>query len=214
MKRDADRDAALALYPVSRETRERLQTFVDLLDRWRRVVNLVSDSSSHRIWTRHVVDSAQLLRLAPEARIWIDLGSGAGFPGLVIAIQLAEAKGARVHLIESDRRKSAFLREAARATGAPAVVHNSRIEDAGALFAGPVDAVTARALAPLPRLIPLATLWLDRGAIGVFPLGRKIELDFTVIQKLSDYAFSFTESLVNRESHILIVRRKKLAGDR
>jgi 16S rRNA (guanine527-N7)-methyltransferase len=214
MKRDADRDAAMALIPVSRETGERLQIYVDLLDRWRRVVNLVSDSSFCRVWTRHVADSAQLLRLAPQARVWVDMGSGAGFPGMVIAIQLADVDGALVHLVESDRRKSAFLREAARATGAPAIVHNSRIEDAEPLIGGLVDAVTARALAPLPRLIAFATLWLDRGAVGVFPQGRKSEFNPIVIQNSSDYTFSFTESLVDRESRILIVQRQKPAGGR
>ena len=115
-----DRRAALRLVPVSRETEERLATFVELLDRWRHKINLISNPTFASVWTRHIADSAQLIALAPDAKRWVDLGSGAGFPGLVIAIQLADVPGAVVHCIESDGRKCAFLREATRATGAAA----------------------------------------------------------------------------------------------
>ena len=115
-----DRRAALRLVPVSRETEDRLATFVELLDRWRHKINLISNSTFPSVWTRHIADSAQLMALAPQAKRWVDMGSGAGFPGLVIAIQLADVPGAIVHCIESDGRKCAFLREAARATGAAA----------------------------------------------------------------------------------------------
>jgi 16S rRNA (guanine527-N7)-methyltransferase len=118
-----DRRVALRLVPVSRETEERLSTFVELLDRWRHKINLISNSTFGSVWTRHIADSAQLHALAPKATRWVDMGSGAGFPGLVIAIQLADFPGAIVHCIESDGRKCAFLREAARATGAAAVIH-------------------------------------------------------------------------------------------
>jgi 16S rRNA (guanine527-N7)-methyltransferase len=211
MSRDADRAAALALTPVSRETVERLQVYVDLLARWRNVVNLVSNASFESVWTRHIADSAQLLPLAREARVWVDMGSGAGFPGMVIAIQLAEVEGAHVHLIESDRRKSAFLREAARATGAPVTVHASRIEEAGSEIASTVDSVTARALAPLPRLMTFATLWLDRGAVGVFPQGKGSD-DNLVFQKYSGYGFLFIENIVDSRGRILIVRKLALTG--
>src|SRR5690242_16070351 len=117
MSREDDRRAALRLVPVSHETLRRLDAYVTLLGKWRKAVNLLSESSFQEIWTRHIADSAQLLALAPDARIWVDMGAGAGFPGLVIAMQLAEHEGARVHLIESDQRKCAFLREAAREIG-------------------------------------------------------------------------------------------------
>ena len=107
-----DRLAALRLVPVSRETEDRLAIFVELLDRWRHKTNLISNSTFPTVWTRHIADSAQLKALAPEAKRWVDMGSGAGFPGLVIAIQLADVPGAIVHCIESDGRKCAFLREA------------------------------------------------------------------------------------------------------
>ncbi len=145
-----DRAAALRLVPVSRETEERLALFVDLLARWRRATNLISETTFASVWTRHIADSAQLLALAPGATRWVDMGSGAGFPGLVIAIQLASVPDAVVHCIESDQRKCAFLREAARAAGAPAQIHASQVESVDPGKLGPVDAVTARAFAPLP----------------------------------------------------------------
>src|SRR5512146_1203098 len=141
----ADRATALRLVPVSRETEERLAVLVDLLDRWRRKTNLIADSTFASVWTRHIADSAQLLPLAPEARRWLDMGSGAGFPGLVIAIQLASVEGAIVHCVESNQRKCAFLSEAARLTGAASAIHPARVEAIEPERLGPVDAVTARA---------------------------------------------------------------------
>src|SRR5581483_10967027 len=100
-----DRARALAMNPVSRETEQRLDRFVELLLKWQRVNNLIADSSVEHLWTRHIADSLQLLALAPHARTWIDLGSGAGFPGLVLACALADIPGALVHLIESNAKK-------------------------------------------------------------------------------------------------------------
>ena len=108
----ADRGRALALTPVSRETAARLDRFVALLLDWQRRINLIASSTEAKLWTRHVADSLQLLALAPEARRWVDLGSGGGFPGLVIACALADTEGAEVHLVESNAKKAAFLREA------------------------------------------------------------------------------------------------------
>src|SRR3954466_15311095 len=112
----ADRVPALALPPVSRETRERLDAFVALLLRWQCTTNLIANSTIPHLWTRHIADSLQLLDLAPDARAWADLGSGAGFPGLMIAIALAERPGTMVHLVDSNKKKAAFLREAQRVT--------------------------------------------------------------------------------------------------
>jgi 16S rRNA (guanine527-N7)-methyltransferase len=154
------------------DVEKRLKIYVDLLGKWRGAANLISEASFATIWTRHIADSAQLLAYAPSAHRWIDLGSGAGFPGMVIAIQLAECSEAVVHCIEHNNRKAVFLRQVARATGAPAIVHTNRIElvDPNSLVS--VDAVTARGLAPLPRLVDFANVWLKNGAIGVFPCGR------------------------------------------
>ena len=143
----ADRARALKLTPVSRETAARLDQFVDVLLRWQQRTNLIAASTIPALWTRHIADSLQLLDLAPNARTWVDLGSGAGFPGLVLACALAESPGAEVHLVESNAKKAAFLREASRLIGAPALVHAVRIEDFVQTFAAAPDTVTANALA-------------------------------------------------------------------
>ncbi len=146
--------ALQALLPVSRETYDRLATLVGLVKKWQRVENLVAASTLDAIWTRHVADSAQLVALLPTARQWLDLGSGGGFPGLVTAILLSGGRdGGQVHLVESNTRKCAFLRAAARETGAPATIHQGRIEDVLAAWTAPTDAISARALAPLPVLL-------------------------------------------------------------
>ena len=119
----SDKAAALALTPVSRETEARLDRYVDLLVEWQAKTNLVAPSTLPHLWTRHISDSLQLLDLAPSAKIWVDLGSGGGFPGVVLACALAETPGANVHLVERNAKKAAFLREAVRVTSAAATVH-------------------------------------------------------------------------------------------
>ena len=126
---DSDKTAALALTPVSRETEARLDRFVELLLQWQAKTNLVAPSTLPHLWTRHIADSLQLLTLAPSAKVWVDLGSGGGFPGVVLACALADTSGAVVHLVERNARKAAFLREALRVAGARGVVHGKRIED-------------------------------------------------------------------------------------
>src|SRR5579863_8254813 len=160
----ADRARALALTPVSRETSDRLDLFVDQLLIWQQRINLIAPSTIPTLWTRHVADSLQLLALAPHAKVWADFGSGAGFPGLVLACALAETPGARVHLVESNSKKAAFLREAVRATGAPAKIHAVRIVDFVDNLTDSVEAVTARALAPLVGLLREAYPLLKTGA--------------------------------------------------
>jgi 16S rRNA (guanine527-N7)-methyltransferase len=175
----SSRAEVLAAFHVSRETSERLDRFVTLLSQWQRRINLVSSSSLAKVWTRHVADSLQLLDLGPDARIWVDLGSGAGLPGMVIACALAGTPGAVVHLVESNLKKAAFLREAARVTGAPAIIHAERIETFVQRFAGPADVVTARALAPLNTLIGYAAPLLKSGAKGLFPKGQDVAAELT-----------------------------------
>ena len=203
-----DRRAALRLVPVSRETEERLAAFVALLDRWRPKINLIADATFASVWTRHVADSAQLLALAPEAGRWVDMGSGAGFPGLVLAIQLADVPGATVHCIESDQRKCAFLREAARATGAAAVIHPVRVEAIAPESLGPVDAVTARAFAPLPLTLELARPWIERGAVGVFPRGESARDQMAALPEATAYAIEPLPSAVDSKAAILRIRRR------
>jgi 16S rRNA (guanine527-N7)-methyltransferase len=202
-----DRRVALRLVPVSRETEARLAIFVDLLDRWRGKTNLIADSTFPTVWTRHIADSGQLMALAPDARRWVDMGSGAGFPGLVIAIQLADVPGAIVHCIESDGRKCAFLREAARATGAAAQIHALRVEAIAPESLGPVDAVTARAFAPLPMTLKLARPWIERGAIAVFPRGESARDQIDALADARAYAIESFPSVVNPKAAILRIRQ-------
>lgn len=188
---DFQRDAL-----VSRETREALETHLQLLRAWAPRINLVGPGQLDEYWKRHALDSAQLLSLAPEARTWIDLGSGAGLPGLVLACCLKGVEGAGVDLIESNAKKAAFLREAIRATGAPARVRLERADQAAAA-GGTYDVVTARAFAPLTRIIDDAAGFLQKGAIGLFLKGESVEseireagsrwaLTYQILPSLSD----------------------------
>jgi 16S rRNA (guanine527-N7)-methyltransferase len=202
-----DRRTASRLVSVSRETEERLAIFVDLLDRWRHKTNLIAHSTFPSVWTRHIADSAQLIALAPDAKRWLDMGSGAGFPGLVIAIQLAGVPAAIVHCVESDGRKCAFLREAARATGAAAQIHPARVEAITPESLGPVDAVTARAFAPLPLTLELARPWMERGAIAVFPRGESARDQIAALPEARAYAIETMSSVVNPKAAILRIRQ-------
>jgi 16S rRNA (guanine527-N7)-methyltransferase len=200
----ADRAAAVALIPVSRETLARLDRFVATLLTWQRRINLIAPATVGEIWTRHVADSLQLLPLAPAARVWLDLGSGGGFPGLVIACALAETPGTLAHLVESNGKKAAFLREATRVTGAPAIVHQARIEQMGTRIGESVEVVTARAVAPLVDLLGLAEPWMKRGAQALFPKGQDVGAELT---KASKY-WSIEAVLVpsNTDPHARIVQ--------
>jgi 16S rRNA (guanine527-N7)-methyltransferase len=187
----ADCDQALALMskalPDSREITSaivaRLDRFVATILQWQATTNLVAPSTLPQLWTRHVADSLQLVSLAPGAKHWVDLGSGGGFPGLVVACAIADTPGAVVHLVESNLKKAAFLREAVRLTGAPARVHAVRIEDFVDRFVEPVEIVTARALAPLENLVESAYPLLKRGAQALFLKGRDVEAELTAASK-------------------------------
>jgi 16S rRNA (guanine527-N7)-methyltransferase len=180
---NSDRARALRLTPVSRETSERLTLLVAELARWQKAKNLVSSATLADVWVRHIADSLQLHRLAPEARTWLDLGSGGGFPGLVLGICLIEVPGGHIDLVESNARKCAFLRHAARVTGAPVAVHAARIEDVIGEFTGKVDVVTARALAPLPNLLGWCKELLRTGTLGLFPKGQYLDAELTEASK-------------------------------
>ncbi|WP_336485795.1 16S rRNA (guanine(527)-N(7))-methyltransferase RsmG [Methylobacterium nigriterrae] len=174
----SDRDRVLAAYSVSRETAARLDLYVEQLGRWQRVKNLVGPATLAEVWTRHVADALQLLDIAPDARGWLDLGSGAGIPGLILAIAGAERPGFQVDLVESNGRKCAFLTETARLTGAPARVHMARIEAVIGRHAG-AEIVCARALAPLDQLLAWTEPLLNSGTTGLFPKGREVESELT-----------------------------------
>jgi 16S rRNA (guanine527-N7)-methyltransferase len=200
----ADRASALRLVPVSHETGVRLDEFVDLFLRWQPAVQLVSASTLPKLWTRHIADSLQLADVMPDARVWADLGSGGGFPGAIVAIAIAERPGALVHLVESDTRKAAFLREAARVTRAPVKIHAERIESVAKRI-GPVDVVTARALAPLARIIELSHPLLAAGATGIFMKGQDVDNELTVAAKSWKIQSRFLPSRTDPRGKILMV---------
>ncbi|MBP1181212.1 16S rRNA (guanine(527)-N(7))-methyltransferase RsmG [Methylobacterium sp. PvR107] len=174
---DQDRARVLAGSRVSRETAERLDLYVAQLRRWQPIKNLVGPATLAEVWRRHIDDALQLLDLAPEARTWLDLGSGAGIPGLILAIAGAE-RGIEVSLVESNARKCAFLTETARLTGAPVRVRNARIESVIEDYAG-TEIVCARALAPLAQLLAWTEPLLKTGTTGLFPKGRDVQAELT-----------------------------------
>lgn len=193
-------EAACAALAVSRETGERLATYLELLGRWQRRINLVAASTLADPWRRHILDSGQLARLAPPgARVWADLGSGAGLPGLVLAILGVP----EMHLVESDQRKAAFLREAARVTGAAVTVHATRIESA---ILPALNVVTARALAPLDRLLPLAAPHLGKDVTAIFPKGRQAQHELTKARAHWHMTAGIVPSLSDPQASILVLQ--------
>lgn len=204
----ADRARALALTPVSRETTARLDRFAALLLERQQRQNLIAPSTELIVWTRHFADSLQLLPLAPAARIWADLGSGAGFPGIVIACALADSPdiwAPQVHLVESVGKKAVFLREAVKVTGAPATVHHERIADFVLQAPDRVDVVTARALAPLTKLLAEAYPLLKKGALGLFPKGQDVEAELTAASKCWTINATLVPSRTDPKARIVVV---------
>ena len=188
------------LLAVSRETLARLQLYVELLRRWQRGINLVGPTTLADPWRRHIVDCGQLWRhLPPGSHRLADLGSGAGLPGLVLAIMGAPD----VHLLESDQRKATFLREAARACAAPITVHAVRIEAAPGLAA---DVVTSRALAPLTSLLALAERHVHPGTTCVFLKGRNAASELTAAMRHWTMEANSVPSLSDSEGRVLILR--------
>ena len=160
---------------VSRETLERLQAYHDLLRKWTDRINLVAAGTVEDAWKRHFLDSAQLMRLSPEGGKWLDAGSGAGFPGAVIAIMAAEERpDLRITLVESDQRKAAFLRAVSRETGVPFMVLGERIEDVAPQAA---DVISARALAPLNALLDHAERHIAPKGVALFMKGAKADIE-------------------------------------
>jgi 16S rRNA (guanine527-N7)-methyltransferase len=201
-------DDFVRAFHVSRETIDKLLAYEALLRQWQKTINLVAPSTLDAVWSRHFADSAQLLALAPpDAKRWLDLGSGAGFPGLVLAIMLAGRDGAKVTLIESDTRKAAFLGEVARRTGAPVDIRPERIEKAATQAKlGPVDVITARALAPLPRLLELVAPAFSDRTTGLFLKGREAEAEIDAAKERWDFASELHPSLTDSSGRIVVIR--------
>jgi len=200
-----DRERALRLVDVSGETLARLDRFVALLLEAQSRHNLIARSTLPQIWTRHIADSLQLLALAPTAKVWADLGSGAGFPGLILACALAETAGASVYLVESISKKAAFLSETALAIGLPARIHCTRIENFVTMDIGDIDVVTARALAPLDKLLGLVEPLVKRGARALLLKGQDIEVELTLASKYWNIDATLVPSKTSPDGRIVVV---------
>ena len=181
---------------------------MDLLLHWQKTINLISASTVPEIWHRHIADSLQLLpHVSHETRTLLDLGSGAGLPGMVLAIALKYRAPIEVHLVESNAKKAAFLREAARITKSPVKVHATRIEslDSAALQIVP-DVITARALAPLRLLLEYCEQVVENRPIALLPKGREAAHELTTAAKYWNIAYDLYPSLTDREACILKVK--------
>lgn len=174
-----DAAAYQALTGVSDRQLADLARYQELLATWNAVMNLVGPATLATYWTRHALDSSQLLDLAPGAKIWADLGAGAGLPGVVLAILLKDTPGATVHLVESMAKRCRFLSEVVTALDLPAQVHNARAED----LKLKVEVVTARACAPMTRLLGFSQPYLQRGALGLFLKGQDVASELTEAEK-------------------------------
>jgi 16S rRNA (guanine527-N7)-methyltransferase len=176
--------------PVSRETFDRLVEFEAVFQKWNRRINLAAQSTQGDVWRRHILDSAQLARIEPGAKRWVDLGSGGGFPGLVLAFLLAERDGASIDLVESNQKKASFLQAVVGQFDLPARIIARRIDDSYPLVSSP-QIVTARALASLPALLDLSAPWLTKGARGLFHKGRDYRAE--VEESTHRWAFDLVE---------------------
>ncbi len=194
-------------FAVSRETLDRLELYESLLLQWQKAVNLVAPSTLGDIWLRHFADSAQLIPLAPKAKTWADLGSGGGFPGMVIAILTANQEDRSVYLFESNGRKCAFLAEVARRTGVGTVIREGRIE-ASARELPSIDVVTARALAPMSQLLALAEPLIGAQTRGLFLKGREAGAEIEEAEKA--WSFQWKTHASRTDSHGQIVEIEHL----
>ena len=201
-------EAFAEIYDVSRETLTKLMAYQALLGKWQQSVNLVGPNTLAHFWQRHAADSAQILRHAPEgATVWLDLGSGGGLPGLVLAIMLAEkTPHAQVHFIESDRKKAAFLSAVSADIGLTAVVHHARIEavaqDMPPALAQ-INVITARALAPLPDLLRLIAPFCNSSTVALVHKGRNWQEELTASEQYWKLSLSAHVSDTDAAARIL-----------
>lgn len=179
-----------------------LTAYLALLSEWNEKMNLVGPSALAQFWPRHAYDSAQLLNRAPAALTWADLGAGAGFPGVILAILLKGRDGAKVHLVESLAKRCRFLSEVAGVLDLPVQVHNARAES----LKLKVDVVTARAVAPLPRLLGFAEPYLKAGAVGLFLKGQDAPAELEEARKAWRFDASLTQSLSSPDGQIVEIR--------
>lgn len=196
---------------VSRETETKLDVFVSLLRRWQPVKNLVGPKTLLNVWARHIADSGQLGSFIASSGRIVDIGSGAGFPGIVLATLLHDAKPlVHVTLVEANSRKVAFLREAARQLDLSVDIVGRRIEQSWDQV-GKVDFVTARALAPLQSLVPLSMPWLKNGATGLFLKGQDVDDELLTLPISSEVAYKKYPSITDPTGSVLVVNHRLIA---
>lgn len=197
-------------FDVSRETWEKLRLYADLVKKWQKTINLVSPSSVDDLWNRHVLDSLQIFQQQPEPLKWLDMGSGAGFPGIVTAICLAEKGEGWVYLVESNQKKAAFLRNCIIKTGARASVHPVRVSDAVDEI-GEIDAISARALASLTDLLEMSVPWFDRNknCCAWFHKGRDYSAEIEIAHSRWSFDLVKYNSQIEDDSVILKISHLK-----
>lgn len=210
---EGDRERALEICPRLIPFMGEFETYLALLRKWQPKINLVSEATLAQAWTRHFADSVQALDAAPGVTTWADLGSGAGFPGMALAICLKDQPGAQVHLIESDQRKAAFLRAVSRETNAPAIVHSGRIESELPKLAGLVGGVTARGVAPLSQLFAWSEHMLLKNAVCVFLKGEDWRRELTQSELPSSFRVTSIPSRTNPKAALIAAARDLRASE-
>lgn len=203
---DNGTDFARAFH-VKQDTLSRLETYAGLLMRWQATHNLIAPSTLPDLWRRHFADSAQLVDLRGDAGRWIDLGAGAGFPGMVTAIMLGGV--CEMHLVESNAKKCAFLAAVNHATGAGAHIHHCRIEEAANRLTEAFGIVSARALAPLTQLCSHAAPFMQPGTKALFPKGREAGTEIAAAERKWKLVYDQQTSLTDPDGRILIVHTLK-----
>ena len=191
---------------VSRETAASLMTFEEAVKKWQSHINLIANATLPELWTRHILDSAQIAALQPQAKNWCDIGSGGGFPGIVTAILLKEQSGFHIDLVESNSKKAAFLRSVSAEFNLPATVHTCRIETSYIYIKKP-EIITSRALASLEKLFKLTLPWFEQGATALFQKGRDYKKEMTEAEQNWTFNSVIHQSKIDSQSVILEISK-------
>ena len=199
--------AVKAICELSKDAEFKLEKFVSLLREWQQVHNLISSDSLEYVWTRHIADSVQTFLALPDAQRWVDFGSGAGFPGIVVAIMLAKNSNSMVHLVESNKKKATFLQTISRNIEIPIQVHCMRIESFLTQWNSQVDGVSARALTDLDNLCGFAQKLVNQGATAVFHKGQTVQKEIDNANKKWNISLKAEKSRIDPYGCLLIINK-------
>ncbi|CAM1630487.1 16S rRNA (guanine(527)-N(7))-methyltransferase RsmG [Bartonella apihabitans] len=194
------------VHSVSRETAASLMAFEEAVKKWQSHINLIANATLPELWTRHILDSAQIAALQPDAKNWCDIGSGGGFPGIVTAILLKEKSGFHIDLVESNSKKAAFLRSVSAEFNLPATVHTCRIETSYIHIKKP-EIITSRALASLGKLFELTLPWFEQGATALFQKGRDYKKEMAEAEQNWTFNSIIHQSKIDSQSVILEISK-------